>query len=48
MVFTTAEAPLLENERPVRPEIWCERPSVAPKMAWSNEGVAVHRVQFGE
>jgi hypothetical protein len=40
MVFTSsAEAPSIAktNVRCV-PEIWCERPSVAPKMAWSNEG----------
>jgi hypothetical protein len=40
MVFTSsAEAPSFAktNVRCV-PEIWCERPSVAPKMAWSNEG----------
>ena len=40
MVFTSSGGSAFdcENERPVRPEIWCERPSVAPKMAWSNEG----------
>ena len=40
MVFTSsAEAPSIAktNVRCV-PEIWCERPSVAPKIAWSNEG----------
>jgi len=40
MVFTNSpEAPSISktNVRCV-PEIWCERPSVAPKMVWSNEG----------
>ena len=40
MVFTNSpEAPSIAktNMRCV-PEIWCERPSVSPKMAWSNEG----------
>jgi Ca2+-binding EF-hand superfamily protein len=40
MVFTTSpDAPSISdtNVRCV-PEIWCERPSISPKLAWSNEG----------